>query len=167
MGLTSVNPFFFAKKSTSMEIIDRVKEIAKDYIETHDIEIVDVTFRRESQGLVLRILADKPEGIKVIECEEFNKFLGEALDKEDVIKDRYILEISSPGLDRHLKSDKDFERAIGRVLEITTFESIDNRKTHDGNLIGMDKENIVIESNGVSTVIPKNKIALARLKIEF
>ena len=150
-----------------METIDRVKEIAKDYMAEHDIEIVDITFRRESQGLVLRILADKPQGIRVSECEEFNKFLSEALDKEDVIQDRYILEISSPGLDKPIKTDRDFERAMGKGLEITTYEMIDGRKTHEGSFLGMDKDNIIIESDGVSTVIPKNKIALARLKIKF
>lgn len=150
-----------------MEIIDRVKEIARDYIKEHDIEIVDITFRREQQGLVLRILANKPEGIKISECEGFNNFLSEALDKENVIQDRYILEISSPGLDRPMKTDHDFRRAVGKALEITTFEAIDGRKIHDGRLIGMDKDNIVIESGGVSIVIQKNNIALARLKIEF
>ena len=150
-----------------MEVIDRVKEIAKDYIETHDIEIVDVTFRRESQGLVLRILADKPEGITIAECEEINNFLSEAIDKEDVIQDRYTLEVSSPGLDRPIKTDRDFERAMGRILEITTYERIDDRKTHDGTLIGMDKENIVIEASDISTVIPRLKIAKAVLKLEF
>ena len=157
-----VNPFFFA-----MEVIERVKEITRDYIETRDIEIVDITFRRESAGLVLRVLAYKPQGITVSECEDLNNFLSEALDKEDVIQDRYLLEVSSPGLDRPLKTDMDFKRVMGKVLEITTYEAIDGRKAHDGALIGMDKENVVIESAGVSTVIPKNKIASARLKITF
>lgn len=150
-----------------MEIIDKIKEAATDYIAAHGIEIVDITFRRESQGLVLRILADKPGGIKVSECEGFNVFLSEALDKEDVIQDHYILEVSSPGLDRPLKTDRDFERSMGRELEITTFEVIDGRKTHEGLLLGMDKDNIVVESGGVSTVIPRIRIALARLKIEL
>lgn len=150
-----------------MELIDRVRDISKGYIEKHDIEIFEITFRREQQGLVLRILADKPEGISVKECEEFNNFLSGELDKEGVIQDRYILEVSSPGLDRPIKTDRDFERRMGRNLEITTYEAIDGRKSHEGCLIGMDKDNIVIEQDGVSTVIPKNKIALARLKIEF
>ncbi len=150
-----------------MEVIDRVKELAKTYLEEHNIEIVGITFRREQQGLVLRILADKPEGIDLSECEELNNFLSEALDKEYVIQDRYILEVSSPGLDRPLKTDRDFERSMGEVLEIATFEVIDGRKTHEGLLLGMDKDNIVLESSGVSAVIPKVKIALARRKIEF
>ncbi len=150
-----------------MEVIDRVKELAKTYLEEHNIEIVGITFRREQQGLVLRILADKPEGIDLSECEELNNFLSEALDKEYVIQDRYILEVSSPGLDRPLKTDRDFERSMGEVLEIATFEVIDGRKTHEGLLLGMDKDNIVLESSGVSAVIPKVKISLARRKIEL
>jgi ribosome maturation factor RimP len=150
-----------------MEIIDRVRQILENHIKGRNIEIVDITYRREQPGMVLRILADKPEGITVDECEELNNFLSEALDKEDAIQDRYTLEISSPGLDRPMKTDRDFERAMGKILEITTYERIDDRKTHDGFLIGMDKENIVIESDGVSTVIPRGKIALARLKIEL
>ena len=157
-----VNPFFFA-----MEVVDRVKDIIKGYIEERGIEIVDVTFRRESGGLVLRILADKPGSIAINECEELNIFLSETLDKDDVIQDRYILEVSSPGLDRPLKTDRDFERTMANEIEITTYERIDDRKAHEGRLVGMDKENIVIESNGVSTVIPRDKIALARRKIEF
>jgi ribosome maturation factor RimP len=150
-----------------MEIIDRVREIADPYLKEHDIDIVEITFRREHQGLVLRILADKPGGIRIRECEELNNFLSEALDKEDIISDRYILEVSSPGLDRPLKTDRDFERSMGEALEITTFEAIDGRKAHIGALLGMDKDNVVIESNGVSVVVPKLKIALARRKFEF
>lgn len=148
-----------------MELVDRVRDIAKGYIEERGIEIVDIIFRRESQGLVLRILADTPEGITVKECEEFNNFLSAALDEEDAIQDRYILEVASPGLDRPIKTDRDFERAMGKRLEITTYERIDEKKAHEGILIGMDKENAVIETNGISTVIPRDKIALARLKI--
>ncbi|MBI5124475.1 MAG: ribosome maturation factor RimP [Candidatus Omnitrophica bacterium] len=151
----------------SPEITEKVKEVAAGYIKEHGIEIIDITYRRQHGGMTLRILADRPEGISVKDCEEFNKYLSEELDREDVIQDRYILEVSSPGLDRPIKTDRDFERAMGRNLEITTFEAIDGRKTHEGRFAGMDKENIVIERDGVSAVIPKNKIALARLKIEF
>lgn len=150
-----------------MEVISKVKDIASAYIAERGIEIVDVTFRRENQGLVLRVLADKTGGITIVECEEMNNFLSEALDKEDVIQEHYILEVSSPGLDRHLKTDRDFERMIGQGLEITTYEPIEGKKTHEGVLVGMEKESIVVESDGVSTVIPRSKIAMARLKIDF
>ena len=150
-----------------MEIIDRVKEIAEVYLRDHGIDLVDIVFRREGSGLVLRIVADTLKGITVSECTGLNKFLSEVLDREDVIQDRYTLEVSSPGLDRPIKTDRDFERSMGKELEFTTFEAIDNRKTHEGVLVGMDEDNVVIERQGISTVIPRINIALARLRIEF
>ncbi|MFA5500964.1 MAG: ribosome maturation factor RimP [Candidatus Omnitrophota bacterium] len=150
-----------------MEIIDRATLIAEEYLDERGIEIVEVIYRREQQGMVLRLVVDKPEGITIAECEEINNFLSAELDKQDIIQERYVLEVSSPGLDRPIKTERDFERAMGKQLEITTYERIDDRKTHEGRFLGMDKENIVIEKDGVSVVIPKNKIALARLKIDF
>ena len=150
-----------------MEVTDRVREILEDYSKEHGIELIDIIFRPEGSGLVLRIVADTLEGIRVSECADLNNYLSEALDKEDFIQDRYTIEVSSPGLDRPIKTDRDFERSMGKDLELTTFEAIDGRKTHEGLLIGMDKEDIVIEHQGVSTVIPRTKIALARLRIEF
>lgn len=150
-----------------MEITDRVSQIAEVYLKDHGIELIDVIFRREGSGLVLRVVVDTADGITVSECAEFNNFLSEVLDREDVIQDRYTLEVSSPGLDRPIKTDRDFERSMGKVLEFTTFEAIDGRKTHEGTLVGMDKDNVVIERQGISTVIPRIKIALARLKIDF
>ena len=150
-----------------MEITNRVKDLISGYLESHDIELVDIIYRREQPGMVLRLLVDTPEGIKISECEELNVYLSEALDKENVIAERYTLEISSPGLDRPLKTDRDFERSLSKKIEVTTYEPIDGRKTHEGTLVGMDKESIVIEANGVSTVIPRAKTAIARRKVEF
>ena len=149
-----------------METIERVKELIADYFSKRNIELVDITYRREQGGMVLRLLVDTADGIRLNECEELNKNLSEALDKEDLINERYTIEVSSPGLDRPIKTDRDFQRVMGRRLELTTYEAIDGRKTHEGRLIGMDKEKIVIESGGVSTMVPREKIAMARLKIE-
>jgi len=150
-----------------MEIVDRVKELIAPYLEEKGIELVDMIYRREQGGMTLRVLADTPQGITVAECEALNNYLSELLDKENVIEEHYLLEISSPGLDRPMKTDRDFERSLDRALEVTTYEPVDGRKTHEGRLIGLDKENIVIETDGVSIVIPKKSIAVARLKIEF
>jgi ribosome maturation factor RimP len=150
-----------------MEIVDRVRQIAQGYADQRDIEIIDIIYRREQPGMVLRIVADTTAGITIAECEGISKFLSEELDKEDVIQDHYTLEVSSPGLDRPIKTDRDFQRAMGKLIEVMTYEPIDGKKARDGSLIGMDKETIVVESDGISTVIPRNKIALARLKLEF
>jgi ribosome maturation factor RimP len=150
-----------------MEITEQVKELIQGYLETNGIELVEVTYRREQPGMVLRLLVDKPEGIKVSECEELNNFLSEVLDRESIINERHLLEVASPGLDRPIKTDRDFERSMGKALEVMTYEAIDGKKSHEGKLIGMDKEKIVVEAGGISTVIPRAKIARAVKKAEF
>jgi ribosome maturation factor RimP len=150
-----------------MDIIESVKELAEGYLREHGIELVDVVYRREQNGMVLRVLVDTPTGIRLSECETLNNFLSEALDRENSIDEHYTLEVSSPGLDRPMKTDKDFQRAIGKKLEIATYEPIDGRRAHEGRLMGMDRANVVIEGGGISVVIPKAKIAMARLRVEF
>ena len=149
-----------------MGIIERVNELITSYLEENCIELVDITYKRESGGMTLRLLVDTPEGITIAECESLNNYLSEVLDKENVIEEHYLLEVSSPGLGRPITTDKDFARFIGKMLDITTYEPIDGKRAHIGKLIGMDKDNIVIEAGGISTVIPKAKIAKAKLKIE-
>lgn len=160
MGRGALPAFF-------MDVIDRVKELISGYLEENGIELVDITYRREEGGMVLRLLVDTPEGINIAQCEGLNNYLSGILDSENVIGERYLLEVSSPGLDRPIKTDKDFERVMGREIDVTTYEKIDMRKAHRGRLIGMDGEKIVIESKGVSTVIPRPTIAIARLSVNF
>ena len=150
-----------------MEIIDRVKSLVESYLEENGIEIVDITYKRESPGMTLRILADTANGITIAECEALSNYLSSLLDKENVIEEHYLLEVSSPGVDRPIVTDRDFERVIGKELDIRMYEPIDGKREHRGKILGMDRENIVIESGGISTVIPRSKIAKAKLKIEF
>ena len=151
----------------NIDIVERVKELIAPYFEDSGVELVEITYRREQGGMTLKLLVDTPEGIKIAECESLNNYLNELLDKEEVIGEHYLLEVSSPGLDRPIKTDRDFERALGKTLEVTTYVPVDGRKSHEGKFVGIDKDAIVIESSGASTVIPKASIALARLKIEF
>jgi ribosome maturation factor RimP len=150
-----------------MEIADQVRELIADYLDREGVELVEITYKREQRGMVLRLLVDTPEGITIDECEELNNFVSEVLDKENIIDERYTIEVSSPGLDRPIKTARDFERAMGKVLEITTFVPIDGSKTHEGRLVGMSDDEIVIEAKGVSTAIPRAKIARAVLRIQF
>lgn len=151
----------------SGDIIERVKELVWPYLEKNGVELVEITYRREQAGMTLRLLVDTPEGIKIAECESLNNYLSELLDKEDVIGEHYLIEVSSPGLDRPIKTERDFWRVLGKDLEVLTYAPVDGRKSHVGRFIGMDKDAIVVEASGVSTVIPKASIAMARLKIEF
>jgi len=150
-----------------MEIIERVRLIAEGYATQRGIEIIDIIYRREQQGMMLRVVADTPDGITIVECEGLNNFLSEELDKEDFMQDHYTIEVSSPGLDRPIKTDRDFERNMGKLIEVMTYAKIDGKKVRDGFFVGIDKETIVVELDGIKTVIPRDKIALARLKLEF
>lgn len=149
------------------EIIERVKSLAANYLSSHNIELVEVIYRRESPGMVLRLLVDTPEGITIDQCEELNQYLSEVLDKEDVIEEHYLLEVSSPGLDRPLKTDRDFDRVIGKELIITTYEPIDGKRTIEGKLISSNSEYIVIDAIEKEITIPRDKIAKATLNIDF
>jgi len=150
-----------------MDMVDRVKILVQGYLEQNGIELVEITYRREQGGVTLRLLVDTADGISIAECEALNNYIGKCLDNGNIINEHYILEVSSPGLDRPMTVDRDFERSMGKELEVATFEPIDMHKTHTGKLVGMDKENIVIESGGISTVIPRAKIAKAKLSLEF
>ncbi len=150
-----------------MEIVERVKEIIADYLNENAIELVDIIYRRESSGMALRLLVDKSEGIRLSECEALNNFLSARLDEDLLLDERYILEISSPGLDRPLKNDRDFGRVLGKEIEMDTYSPIDGKRHLVGTLLGMDGESVVIGSGDISAVVPKAMIAMARLKIEI
>ena len=175
MGLSiKVNPFFLNEATIYVsggfmdnDVIERVKALAADYLSQNSMELVDIIYRREQPGMVLRLLVDTPYGVTVKECTDLNHYLSEALNGENIIEGHFVLEVSSPGLDRPIVTDRDFERAVGNDLTVTTYEPIDGGRAHEGKLIGLEKENIVIESEGISIVVPRVKIAKAVLKIDF
>ena len=151
----------------SMDTIECVKGLIQEYLEQNGIEIVEIINRREQGSLVLRLLIDKPEGVVIKDCEKVNKYLSKVLDEENVFEGHYLIEVCSPGLDRPIRSDRDFERSLNKDITVTTYVPVDGTKTHEGSLVGLSKDEVVLESNGISTVIPRSKIAMARLKIDF
>jgi len=150
-----------------MQVIEKVKDILKPIAEERKYYVVDVTYKREGGRLVLRILLDKDGGITMDECAGLNNELSELLDKDSVIDDKYFLEISSPGLDRKLKKDEDFIWAIGKKIKITTFVPIYEKNAFSGTLLGLGEDKIVVEENGTSWEIPREKIASAKLELNI
>ena len=114
-------------------------------IQEHQFELVDVEYVKEGSSWYLRAYIDKPGGITVDDCEAVSRRLSDLLDEEDFIEDAYILEVSSPGLGRPLKKDKDFARSIGEEVEIRTFRAIEHEKEFTGILRDYDKEKLVVE----------------------
>lgn len=152
-----------------MEVLDKVRELGSNLLKDREIELVDLTYRREGSDMILRLIVDKKGGITVDECGWVNEALGELLDKEDIISERYILEVSSPGLDRPLKTRKDFERVVGKVVIINTYGPIEEKREHIGKVVSCSEEAVTIElwDNKLMRTIPLDNISKAQLKIEF
>lgn len=141
-----------------------VEKIVLDLLkDKKDIELVDVEYVKE-QHWYLRVFIDKDGGIEIDDCQDLSEQLEERLDQTDPIKERYILEVSSPGLDRVLRKERDFERETGKMIDITTYAPIDGKKEFVGQLTGFDKETITIDDKQVFSL---DKVATIRLHIEF
>ena len=146
------------------DIIDKVKPIIYNILQNNEIELIDITYRREGRGNVLRIFADTASGITAAECARINELVGEALDREDIIGERYLLEVSSPGLDRPLKTKADFVKELGKKVRIHTYAAIENRKEFTGTIEEVKDEDVfIVTDKGLKVRIAFDKIASARL----
>ena len=145
-----------------------IEELVKQIIDTNNFELVDVEYVKEAGEYYLRIFVDKEGGISLNECEVVSRALSEILDVKDPIKDNYYLEVSSPGLDRPLKKDKDFVRYQGRDVEIKLYKPLNGSKQLEGELIGLTEDkNIKVIIDNEEVEFNKKDIALIRLAIKF
>ena len=146
----------------------KTETLVSPIIEENNFELVDVEFVKEGDNNFLRIYIDKEGGITVNDCELVSRALSDLLDEDDFIAEAYILEVSSPGLDRPLKKEKDFERSIGKEVEVKLYKQINKQKEFVGILMTYDKDNIIIELEDEQTLeIPRNTIAIIRLAFDF
>ena len=136
-------------------------------MEQNGFELVDVEYVKEGGSWYLRAYIDKPGGITVDDCEIVSRSLSDLLDREDFIKDAYILEVSSPGLGRPLKKDKDFERSMGERVEIRLYRALDHRKEYEGLLKAYDKDTVTIDEGEGDIRLERADIALIRLAFDF
>ena len=146
----------------------KTEELLLPIIEKNQFELVDVEYVKEGSNWYLRAYIDKPGGITVDDCEVVSRALSELLDQNDFIEDSYILEVSSPGLGRPLKKEKDFQRSLGEEVEIRTYLAINRQKEFVGVLKGYDKESVTIEyEDETEQTFLKSDIALIRLAFDF
>lgn len=131
-------------------------------------ETVDVEYVKEAGQFYLRVVVDKEGGISLNECEEVSRELSPKLDENDFIEENYYLEVSSPGIDRALKRDKEFVKYKGRDVEIKLYKAIDGVKQFEGELVGLDEENnIVVIINNEEMKFNRKDVAIIRLAIKF
>ncbi len=146
----------------------QTEELILPIIESHGFELVDVEYVKEAGTWYLRVYIDKPGGISVDDCEVVSRAFSDILDEKDYIEDTYIFEVSSPGLGRPLKKEKDFKRSIGEEVEIRTYRPINKQKEFVGFLKEYDADTVTIEYEDETVqVFQRCDIALIRLTFDF
>ncbi|WP_100399317.1 ribosome maturation factor RimP [Bacillus sp. FJAT-44742] len=152
---------------------DRVTEITSrlvdPIVEEMNLELVDVEFKKEGENWFLRVFIDGENGVDIEECGKVSEQLSEKLDQEDPIKQAYYLEVSSPGAERPLKTEKDMYKAIGKNVYVTTYEPVEGEKAFEGALIDFDGSVLQIEvkvkQKKKTYEVPYDKVAKARLAV--
>ena len=131
-----------------MDIPERVKQIAGPKAEELGLELIDCEYKKEGGRRVLRIYIDKKGGVGLDDCEAVSRSVEPVLDSEDFIDEASTFEVSSPGLDRPLKTDRDFERYQGEDVEVGLYAAMDGKKKFTGKLLGRKDGIVSIDDNG-------------------
>lgn len=146
----------------------KTEQLLTPIVEEYRFELVDVEYVKEGSTWYLRSYIDKPGGISIDDCEKVSRRLSDLLDQEDFIEDAYIMEVSSPGLGRPLKKEKDFRRSLGEEVEIRTYRMIDKQKEFTGILKDYDENTVTITlADETEKTFDKDDIALIRLAFDF
>jgi ribosome maturation factor RimP len=145
----------------------KITELADSIAGQYAVDIVDVELAGSSRKPLIRIFIDKENGVTLDDCGKFSRALSALLDVEDPIPTSYILEVSSPGLDRPLKGMTDFERSIGKLVRIVTRTKIDEQYVFTGRIARVEGENIILSFDDKEMEIPFDQISRARLEIEL
>ena len=146
----------------------QTEELLEPIVTGHGFELVDVEYVKEAGTWYLRAYIDKLGGITVDDCEVVSRQFSDILDEKDYIEDAYIFEVSSPGLGRPLKKEKDFKRSMGVEVEIRTYRAIDRQKEFAGILKAYDNDTVTIAyEDDTEQVFNKSDIALIRLALDF
>ena len=159
----------------ALQPLDTIRAIAERVAQARGLEVWDIQSRRETTGHVVRVFIDRPgpaatpdESVSVEDCAEVNRELSTILDVEDPLPFAYTLEVSSPGLNRPLRSDGDYMRFAGRLAKVVVSEAVDNQKAFEGRLRGVEDEAVVLEApNGRVHRLPLKLITRGRLEVEF
>lgn len=153
---------------TTKKVIKELIAICQTIADSLNFELVDVEYVKEFGNYYLRVFIDKEGGINLDDCQSMSEILSEQLDKKDPISTAYFLEVSSPGLDRPLKTDKDLNRNIGKDIEVSLYSPLNKKKNYEGRLENYDEKFITISNeNGNSIQIPRESISVVRLALKF
>jgi ribosome maturation factor RimP len=159
----------------SRDVVEQVRTVAARVAGSYGLDIFDVQFRREAAGMVLRIQIDRPgpaataeDSVSVEDCAAVSRDLSAVLDVEDIVPTAYTLEVSSPGLDRPLRTADEFRRFAGRRAKLVMREAVDGQTFLKGRLGGVEGDRVVIDAEDRRRhLVPIGIITRANLEVEF
>ncbi len=155
-------------KTSRREMLKVVSQVSQTIADELDMELVDLEYIKEFGNYFLRVYIEKIGGVSTDDCERMSKRLSIVLDEIDPIEESYYLEVSSPGLDRPLKTDKDFKRNIGKDVEIKLYKSLNDKKNYKGKLVDYDDTKITVENKQGDTIsLARELVSIVKLVINF
>lgn len=149
------------------DIEKRTEALVLPIVDEFGFDLWDVEYVKEGSEYYLRAYIDKDGGITIDDCVDVSRKLSDKLDEDDFIDGEYILEVSSPGVERALKKDRDFDKSIGKDVYVKLYKAIDKQKEFVGKLISYDKTVVTVEIDGNNTEFTRSDTALIRLYVEF
>ncbi len=149
------------------DIEQRTEALLQPIVDRLGFELIDVEFVKEAGEYYLRSYIDKEGGIMIDDCEAVSRELNPLLDEEDYIEEGYIMEVSSPGLGRPLKKEKDFVRNIGKRIELKTYRAIGGTKDFEGVLTAFDEDSVTLQEEESERSFLRKEIALIRQAFDF
>lgn len=155
------------KADAQKQVRQQVEQLAEALVVSEGMELVDLEFRREGRRWMLRLFIDKDGGVTLDDCASISRELGDLLDVKDVIPQSYVLEVSSPGLNRRLRKKEHFSRFAGQQVRLRLVAPIDGRKNIVGELEGVEDEAVIVVTPEGRYSIAMKEIAKANLIYEF
>lgn len=150
------------------DIESRAEELLIPILESLALELYDVEYCKEAGNYFLRAYIDKEGGVTIDDCEAVSRLYSPVLDEHDFIPDNYTLEVSSPGLGRPLRRERDYEKSVGKNLELHTYQAIDGEKCFYGVLVSYDKDSVTVtDDSGQNRTFRKSDLSMIRLAFDF
>lgn len=153
--------------TSSKGILSKLNEISTKVAEERGYEIVEVAYKKATPHSLVSVFIYKEDGISLDDCDTMSRAIEEELDKEDIIEESYYLEVSSPGLDRPIKTQDDLRRNKGKLVEAKLFAPLDGNKLYEGVLASYTKDTVILDNEGKEVELPLKSISKLSQKIVF
>ncbi|MCQ2550599.1 MAG: ribosome maturation factor RimP [Clostridia bacterium] len=150
-----------------VKITTQVSDLLAPFLEENGLELYDVEFVKEGRDWFLRVYIDKDDYVDTDDCELVSRFLSEKLDEEDPIEQNYYLEVSSPGMDRAIRNEAEYQKYSGRVVDVKLYSQVDGQKEFQGTLKGLVDGQVIIEDEKGSHSFPLEAISKTKLAVLF